>query len=72
MATEEMWDNRYGEMGWKNGNGMGKYQQGTTTNLRAHRRSDKLGVRVKTELHGDSGCIWRLCISYRNLNKVTC
>ena len=70
-ATEEMWDGGYGEMSWKNGDGMGKYQQGATTNLRAYRRSDNLGVGVTTDLHGDSGCIWRLCVSYCNQNKIT-
>ena len=24
-ATEVMWDDGYGEMGWKDGNGLGKY-----------------------------------------------
>ena len=24
-ATDEMWDGRDGEMGWKDGNGLGKY-----------------------------------------------
>ena len=28
MAIEEMWDNRDGEMGWKDGNGLGKYKTG--------------------------------------------
>ena len=32
-ATEEMWDDEDGEMAWKNGDGLGKYWQGTTTNL---------------------------------------
>ena len=42
-------------MGGKNGDGMGKYQQGKTTNLRAYRRSDNLGVVEMTDLYGDSG-----------------
>ena len=71
-ATEEMWDDGEGEMGWKNGDGLVEYQQGTTTNLRAYRRSDNLGVGATMDLHGDSGCIWRLCVSYCNLNKITC
>ena len=29
-----MWDDGDGEMGWKDGNRLGKYRQGTTTNLR--------------------------------------
>ena len=69
--TEEMWDDRDDEMGWKNGNGLGKYRQGTTTNLRAYFRSNNLGVGEMTDLHGDSGCIWRLCVSYCNINKIT-
>ena len=24
-ATEDMWDNRYGKMGWKDSDGLGKY-----------------------------------------------
>ena len=70
-ATEEIWYDGDGEMGWKNGDGLGKYRQGTTTNLRAYRRSDNLGVGATTDLHGDLGCIWRLCVSYCNLNKIT-
>ena len=70
--TDEMWDDVYGEMGWKDGDGLGKYRQGTTTNLRAYRHSNKLGVRDTVDLHGDLGCIWRLCVSYCNLNKITC
>ena len=70
--TEEMCDNRDGEMGWKDGNGLGKYLQGTTTNLRAYRCSNNLGGVLTTDLHGCLGCIWRLCVSYCNLNKITC
>ena len=62
MATEEMWDNGDGEMGWKDGYGLGKYKQGMTTNLRAYRCSNNLGMGATTDLHGDLGCIWRLCI----------
>ena len=71
-ATEEMWDDGDGEMGSKNDNGLGKYRQGTTTKLRAYRRSYKLGARATTDLHGNLGCIWRLCVSYCNLDKITC
>ena len=60
--TEEMWDDGDCKMGWKDGNGLGKYQQGTTTNMRAYRRSNNLGVGATTDLHGDLGCIWRLCL----------
>ena len=70
-ATDEMWDDGDGEIGWKNDNGLVKCLQGTTTNLRAYRCSDNLGVGVTTDLHGDSGCISRLCVSYCNLNKIT-
>ena len=58
-------------MVWKDGDGLGKYRQGTTTNLRAYRHYDNLGVGAMTDLHGNLGCIWRLCISYCNLNKIT-
>ena len=71
-ATEDMWDDGDGEMGWNNGNRLGKYLQGMATNLRAYHRSDNLDVRLTTDLHGYSGCIWRLCVSYCNLNKITC
>ena len=69
---DEMWDNRDGEMGWKNGDRLVKYQQGTITNLRTYCCSNNLGVRETTDLHGDLGFIWRLCVSYCNLNKITC
>ena len=59
-------------MGWKNGNRLGKYQQGTTTNLRAYYFPDKLGVGATRDLQRDLGCIWRLCVSYFNLDKITC
>ena len=42
-------------MGWKNGNGLGKCLQGTTINLRAYHRSNELGARETTDLHGDLG-----------------
>ena len=71
MATEEMWDNGDGEMGWKNSDRLSKYRQGTTTNLRAYSRSNNLGVGMMTDLHSDSGCIWILSVSYCNLNKIT-
>ena len=49
-----MWDDRYGEMGWKDGDGLGKYQQVTTTNLRAYLLSNNLVVGVTADLHGAS------------------
>ena len=71
MATDEMWDDGDGEIGWKNGNRLGKYRQGTTTNLKAYRRSGNLGVGATTDLRIDLGYIWRLCVSYCNLNEIT-
>ena len=47
MATDEMWDDGDGEMGWKDGNGLVKYLQGTTTNLRAYHRSWIMGMKDK-------------------------
>ena len=70
-ATEEMCHDGDGEMGRKNSDKLGKYQQGTTTNLIKYRRSDNLGMMETAELHDDSGRIWRLCVSYCNLNKIT-
>ena len=66
-----MWDDGYGDMGWKDGDVLGKYQQGTTTNLRAYFHSDNLGVGEMTDLQGYLGCIWTMSISYCNLNKIT-
>ena len=43
-ATDDMWDNRDGEIGCKDGDGLGKYQQGTTANLRAYRRFGIIGM----------------------------
>ena len=34
-------------MGWKDGDGMVKYRQVTTTNLRAYRRSGIMGIADK-------------------------
>ena len=48
-----MWDDRDDKMGWKDGDGMEKSLQGTTTNVRTYHCSDKLGVGVTKELHGD-------------------
>ena len=71
-ATEETWDGGDGEMGWKDGDGLGKYQQVTTISLRAYCRYDNSGVGATMNLHGDLRCIWRLCVLYFNLNKITC
>ena len=70
-ATDDMWDDRDVEMGCKDGDGLGKYQQGTTANLSAYPCSNNLGVGATTDIHSNLGCIWRLCVSYYNLNKIT-
>ena len=61
-AIKEMWDNRYGEMGWKDGDGLVKYQHGPTTNLRAYHCSGIMGVAKKVidEDIGGQAC-WRRC-----------
>lgn len=43
------------KMGWKEGRGLGKNQQGTTNNLRAIRREDSLGIGASTDTHGAEG-----------------
>jgi len=43
------------KMGWKQGKGLGKNQQGTNTNLRAIRREVNLGIGAKTDTHGGEG-----------------
>ena len=43
------------KMGWKKGNGLGKNQQGTNTNLRAVRRQESLGIGATTDTQGDEG-----------------
>ena len=57
-----MWNGRDGEMGWKDSDGLGKYRQVTTTNLRAYRRSGRMGMADKVR-GGDSGgqAQWRRC-----------
>ena len=60
MATEDIWDNRDGEMGWNNNDRLVKYRKGTVTNLRAYCRSDNLGVGETTELHRNFVC----CVSH--------
>jgi len=54
------------KMGWKQGNGLGKNQQGTSTNLRAIRREVNLGIGAKTDLHGDEG----FSVTSRNFHGV--
>ena len=58
-----MWDDGDDGMCWKNVDGLGKYKQGMTTNLRAYRHSDKLGVGATTDLHGDSD-VFGDCVSH--------
>jgi len=44
------------KMGWKgDGSGLGKNQHGTTTNLRAVRRTDSLGIGAENDSFGDKG-----------------
>ena len=59
MATDDMWDDGDGEMGWKDGKGLGKYRQGTTTNLRAYRRSMIVGMEDKVSDGDSGGRAWR-------------
>ena len=59
-------------MGWKDSDRLGKYQRGMIINLRAYCRSNNLGVGETTDLYGNFGCIWRLYVSYYNINKITC
>ena len=60
MATEDMWNDGGGKMGWMSGGELGKYRQVTTNNLRVYCPPDNLGLGTTTDLQGDSGCIWRL------------
>lgn len=44
------------KMGWKEGKGLGKDEQGTSTNLRGVRRAEEtLGIGAKTDTHGSDG-----------------
>ena len=54
-------------------NGLRKYRQGTTTEPRGVIvRSDNSGAgATTTDLRIDSICVWRPCVSYHNLNKIT-
>ena len=49
-------------MGWKDSDGLGKYRHETTTNLRAYRRSEIMGM-VDNISGEDSGELarWRRC-----------
>ena len=62
MATYEIWDNGYGEMGCKDGDGLGKHRQVTTANLRAHRRFKIMGIADKISGEDSIGQEqWRRC-----------
>lgn len=43
------------KMGWSEGKGLGKNQQGTNSSLRAIRREEGLGIGAKTDKYGDDG-----------------
>ncbi len=43
------------KMGWTEGKGLGKNEEGTSTNLRAVKREENLGIGAKTDLFGDDG-----------------
>ena len=61
-ATDDMWVNGDGEMVWKDGNGLGKYQQGTTDNPRAYRCSRIMGMEDKISGEDSGGqAWWRRC-----------
>ena len=61
-ATDDMWDDNDGKMGCKDGDVLGKYQQGITANLRAYRCSGIIVI-----VHNISGedsfgrAWWRRC-----------
>ena len=49
-------------MGWKDGNGLGKYRQVTTSNLRAYCRSGIMGMVDKISGEdSDVQALWRRC-----------
>lgn len=54
------------KMGWTQGKGLGKNQQGTSTNLRAIRREDGLGLGASTDKTGDLG----FSVTSRNFHGV--
>ena len=62
MATDEMWDDGDGKMGWKDCDGLRKYRQGMTTNRRAYRRSRIMGMSYKVRGENSGGqAQWRRC-----------
>jgi Pin2-interacting protein X1 len=54
------------KMGWTQGKGLGKSQQGTSTNLRAIRREEGLGLGASTDKTGDLG----FSVTSRNFHGV--
>lgn len=54
------------KMGWSQGKGLGKNQQGTSTNLRAIRREEGLGLGASTDKTGDLG----FSVTSRNFHGV--
>ena len=57
-ATDEMWDDGDGEIGCKDGDGLGKYRQGKTANLRAYRRSRIMWMAEKISSEDSVGRAW--------------
>ena len=57
-----MWDNRDGEMGWKDSDRLYKYQQGTNTNLKAYRCYGIMGIIDKVRREDSGGqALWQRC-----------
>ena len=54
-AKYDMWDGVDGEMGCKDGDGLGKYQHGTNTNLMEYRCSRIMGVAENIRCKDSSG-----------------
>mmetsp|Transcript_2575 Transcript_2575/g.3861 ORF Transcript_2575/g.3861 Transcript_2575/m.3861 type:complete len:245 (-) Transcript_2575:42-776(-) len=54
------------KMGWSQGKGLGKNQQGTNTNLRGVRREEGLGIGAKTDTLGSEG----FSVTSRNFHGV--
>ena len=62
METDDMWDYRDGEMGCKDGDGLGKYRQGRTANLRAYHCSGIMGMADNISGEDSGGrAQWRSC-----------
>ena len=62
ITTDDMWYDGDGEMGCKDGDGLDKYQQGKTSNLRAYRFSGIMGMADKISGEYSGGrAQWRRC-----------